>query len=79
MENLSNNQFKNVYDLSASRKVKQATGQSAAIRMSAPSSPEMIKHEDEAMAMGNPVKKKQSLSDKVYGKVGKFLGIDYEG
>ena len=53
---LSNNQFKNVYNLGASRAVKKRTGQGMAIKMSAPDSPEMIKHENEAMAIANPKK-----------------------
>ena len=69
---LSNQEFNNVYDLSASRKVKAATGQGRAILTTTPDSKEMTKHEDEAMALGNPVKKKKSL----YNKTMEYLGIE---
>ena len=55
---ISNNQFKNVYNLAAARDIKKRTGQGVAVRMTAPDSPEMIKHENEAMAIANPKKSK---------------------
>ena len=70
---LNKKQFGNVLDLGASRAIKQKTGQSMAVRASAPDSPELIKHENEAMAMGNPPKaKKPSL----YSKVVSYLGLE---
>ena len=73
MTNLSNNQFRNVYDFNAAKAVKQRTGQTIAMRPSAPDSPEMIKHENEAMEMGNP---QQSRIKKVMGKLSYALGLD---
>ena len=75
---LSNGQFKNVYDLAASREIKKRTGVATGVRMTRPDSPEMVKHEDEAMSMGNPTPKKRSLGDKVLNKIAKELGMDYE-
>lgn len=69
---LSNSQFKNVYNLAAARDVKKRTGQGIAIKMSAPDSPEMIKHENEAMAVGNP---KQSRLQKVGYAIADALGL----
>ena len=66
------------FDKWFAKKVKQATGRAAAIQVGTPESADFAKHADEAMAMGNPVKKKKSVMDKVYTKVGKSLGIDYE-
>ena len=70
---LSNNQFKNVYNLSASRDIKKRTGVGTGVKMTAPDSPAMIKHENEAMALGNP---KKSRFEKVMGKVSYALGLD---
>lgn len=75
MSNLNGNQFKNVYDLSASRAIKQKTGQSVAVRKSAPESAELIKHENEAMAMGNPTPEKKSMVGKALDKLGHSLGL----
>ena len=69
---LSNEEFK-VYDFQAAKKVKERLGRTAAIPMSkTPDSPEMTKHEDEAMALANPVPKKESL----YTKTMSFLGLE---
>lgn len=70
MSNLSS-QFDNVLNLDASRKVKEKTGRGVPIKMTAPESPELIKHEDEAMALGNPVPKKKSTFDKAM----EYLGL----
>lgn len=71
MSNLSR-QFDNVYDLGASRAIKEKTGQGVAVRKSAPESPELIKHENEAMAMGNPAPApKKSRFDKTM----EYLGL----
>lgn len=71
MSNLGR-QFDNVYDLGASRAIKKKTGQSVAVRKSAPESAELIKHENEAMAMGNPEPKpKKSMFDKTM----EYLGL----
>ena len=77
-KNLSTSQFSGflgnrVLDLEATRKVKAKTGQVKAIPMSTtPDSPEMIKHENEAMALANPVPKKKTLLDKFGEKIGLF-------
>lgn len=64
-------QFNNVLDLDASRKVKQATGKAVPIKKNTtPDSPEMIKHENEAMALANPVPVKKSKFDKVMDYLG---------
>ena len=68
---LSNNQFKNVLDFQASKMVKERTGHTKAFHMSTPDSPEMIKHENEAMALGNPLPKKKSLIE----KFGRAMGV----
>lgn len=72
MSNLGK-QFDNVYDLAASRKVKKITGRGVPIRkISGPDSPSMIKHENEAMAMGNPAPApKKSLFDRTM----EYLGL----
>ena len=75
MSNLSNNQFRNVYDFNAAKAVKARTGQAIAMRPSAPDSPSMIKHENEAMAMGNPIPKKKSLIAKGMDALAKGLGL----
>lgn len=75
MSNLSPRQFK-VYDFNAAKIVKARTGRAAAIPVSkTPDNPELTKHEDEAMALGNPVPKKKSLGDKVYDKINNALGL----
>lgn len=71
---LSNNEFSNVYDLSASRKIKQSTGQSRAVKKTAPDSPEMVKHEDEALAIHKAPAVKKSLFDKTMD----YLGMSSE-
>ena len=68
---LSNSEFKNVYDLGASRKVKEATGQGRGIRVTTPDSPEMTKHEDEALAIHKEPEKKKSAYDKAM----EYLGL----
>ena len=68
---LVSRQFNNVLDLDASRKVKQATGKAVPIRKNmTPDSPEMTKHENEAMALGNPETVKKSKFDKVMDYLG---------
>lgn len=68
---LKGRQFDNVLDLDASRKVKKATGKAVPIRKSStPDSPEMTKHENEAMALGNPETVKKSKFDKVMDYLG---------
>jgi hypothetical protein len=70
---LSNSQFK-VYDFNAAKMVKNRTGRAAAIPMSrTPDSPAMIKHENEAMAMGNPAPAKKPS---MYSKVVNYLGLE---
>ena len=54
---LSQPQFNNVYDLAASRKVKQRTGVTTGVKVGT-DSPELTRHEDQAVAMGNPQKTK---------------------
>lgn len=66
-------QFDNVLNLDASRKVKEKTGRAVPIRMtSGEDSPEMTKHEDEAMALGNPEPEKKKSG---YDKVMEYLGL----
>ena len=72
MSNLNPRQFK-VYDFNAAKMVKARTGRAAAVQMSnTPDSPAMIKHENEAMAMGNPVPQKKSM----YNKAMSYLGLE---
>lgn len=76
MNNNLGRQFK-VLDFQAAKVMKAKTGRAVAIQRSmTPDSPEMIKHENEAMAVGNPLPKKKSLVDKYYSKMGKFLGLE---
>lgn len=75
MSQLSKPQFDNVLNLDASRKVKEKTGRVVPIKLtSGEDSPEMIKHEDEAMALANPVEKKKSMFDKAMD----FLGMNLD-
>ena len=67
----------NVLDLQASRKVKQRTGRAVPIPLSnRPDSPEMTKHENEALALGNPLPPKRSLSDKILSPISRMLGLE---
>lgn len=50
LDKRSENQFSNVIDLVAARTMKDRFGQALAIPVR-PDSPEMIKHEDEALAI----------------------------
>lgn len=50
LDKRSESQFRNVLDLSAAREAKKRTGRAAAVSIK-PDSPEMIKHEDEALAI----------------------------
>lgn len=76
MNNNLGRQFK-VLDFQAAKMVKERTGRAVAIQKSMkPDSPEMIKHENEAMAMGNPVPRKQSLSDKILSPISRMLGLE---
>lgn len=71
MSNLSNEQFK-VYDFNAAKIVKNRTGRAAAIQVSrTPDSPEMTKHEDEAMAIHN----KPAKPDSKLTKAAKLIGL----
>ena len=76
-KNISSSQFKGflgnrVLDLNATRMVKARTGVTKAIPLaSTPDSPEMIKHENEAMALGNPLPKKKSMLE----KFGRAIGV----
>jgi hypothetical protein len=64
-------QFDNVLDLSASRKIKEKTGQAVPVKKtSGDDSPSLIKHENEAMALGNPVPKKKSTIERVTDYLG---------
>lgn len=68
---LVSRQFNNVLDLDASRKVKQATGKAVSIKKNmGADSPEMTKHEDEAMALTKPVPVKKSKFNKVMDYLG---------
>lgn len=62
-------QFDNVLDLEASRKVKEKTGQVAAIKKTEPESKDFARHADEAMAMT------QAKKDGAFNKAMKFLGF----
>ena len=76
MNNNLGRQFK-VLDFQAAKMVKERTGRAAAIQKSmTPESPEMIKHENEAMAMGNPVPKKKSFEEKLLSPISKLLGFE---
>lgn len=74
--NTDSSQFKNVLDFNASKVIKERTGQTKAVRVTTPDSPELIKHENEAMALGNPVPKKKSLIDKATAPISRFLGFE---
>lgn len=77
--NRSEDQFdNNVYDLAASRTVKQKTGVSMPIKLSAPDIPSMVKHEDQAMKVGNPKSTVKSTIKKGAAAVSKYLGLDEE-
>ena len=70
--NLSKPLFNNVLDLGASRVIKQKTGVGKAIKLdTTPDSPEMIKHENEAMALANPPVQKKSMLE----KFGRAIGV----
>ena len=69
---LSKNQFDRVLDLDAARITKQRFGKAQRVSHT-PDSPELTKHENEAMALGNP---KKSRFQKVMGKVSYALGLD---
>ena len=76
MNNNLGRQFK-VLDFQAAKMVKERTGRAAAIQKSmTPDSPELIKHENEAMALGNPVPKKKSLFDKATAPISRLLGFE---
>lgn len=66
-------QFENVLDLGASRKIKQSLGRTVPIKLSTDKeNPALTKHEDEAMALGNPVKKKESPLN----RISNYLGLN---
>jgi hypothetical protein len=72
VSNLNPRQFK-VYDFNAAKAVKNSTGRAAAIPVDNDHySPELKKHDDEAMALGNPVSTKPSL----YSKTMSYLGLE---
>ena len=72
-KNLSKPLFNNVLDFKAAKTIKEKTGVGKAIKLdTTPESPEMIKHENEAMALANPPKQKKSLLDKFGEKIGLF-------
>lgn len=77
-----NGQHNNVYDLAASRTIKKKTGQAVPIKKSStPDSPSLIKHENEAMALGNPTPAKRTLKSSIKkgaDAVTKYLGLDDE-
>ena len=68
---LSKNQFDRVLDLDAARITKQRFGKAQRVSHT-PDSPELTKHENEAMKVGNP---KQSIVTKGLDKLGKSLGL----
>ena len=76
-KNISKSQFSGflgnrVLDFNASKMVKARTGVTKSIPFSTtPDSPEMIKHENEAMALANPPKKKTPLIE----KFGRAMGV----
>ena len=60
-----------VIDLSATRRVKERTGQTVPIPLNrGKDSPEMTKHEDEAIAMSRPIEKRKSAFDKAMDYLG---------
>jgi hypothetical protein len=60
-----------VIDFGAYKQSKERTGKGQRVS-STPDSPELTKHEDEAMAVGNPTPKKKST----YSKVINYLGLE---
>lgn len=74
----NNSQHNNVYDLAASRIVKEKTGQTVPIKNSTPDSPSLIKHENEAMKLGNPKRTVKSSIKKGAENVSKYFGLDDE-
>jgi hypothetical protein len=71
---LSNEEFK-VYDFEAAKNMKKRTGRAVAWQKDpVPDSPELTKHEDEAMAVHNePAKPKKPDSNLT--KAAKFIGL----
>ena len=76
-KNISKSQFSGflgnrVLDFNASKMVKARTGVTKSIPFSTmPDSPEMIKHENEAMALANPPVQKKSMLE----KFGRAIGV----
>lgn len=66
--NTTQGQFGNVYNLAASRDIKEKTGKGAAVRATTPESPEFKQHADEALAINTPPKR--SLFDKTMDYLG---------
>ena len=75
--NISKKQFSGflgnrVLDFNATKMVKARTGVTKSIPLStAPDNPALTKHEDEAMALANPPKKKTSMVE----KFGRAMGV----
>jgi len=76
--NRNEGQFDNVYDLAATRTVKQKTGVTMPIKKSASDDSSMVKHEDQAMKVGNPKPTVKSTIKKGAEAVSKYLGLDEE-
>ena len=70
VSNLNPRQF-TVLDFQAAKRVKERTGQAKAIQAGVESS-DFARHADEAMRMGNAVKKKPRKSDRFW----RALGMD---
>ena len=69
-----------VIDFGAFKSSKERTGQGQRVSHT-PDSPAMTKHEDEAMALGNPTPPKRTLSSdikKAGASATKFLGLQVE-
>ena len=65
-------QFSNVFDLGASRKIKQSTGKTRAVRSTTPESPELEKRANQAIELNKPVKQKKSI----YKRAVEYLALD---
>ena len=72
---LSNSEFSNVYDLAASRKVKERTGVTTGVKIGK-DSPELTKHENEALSF-HPKPKKNRMKN-LGNKILDTLGLSEE-
>ena len=75
MSNLSNNQFGNVYNFAAAKKVKGLTGSGAPVKMTTPETPEFTKHANEAMAVANSGQKTSKPKRSLFERAMDYIGM----